>query len=110
MNGISIMTIPCGFKIKKKTDTEYFVKECMCKGNEYYLKINNDLAIFLRKEKDGTISVLEKRWDLYDPFNPLLEVANTGNTAYKETVYDYVWKYRKYINAKWFNREEKYYD
>ena len=103
MNSVSIMCVPCGFKIKKKTDAEYFANECMCKGSEYYIKINNDLAIFFRKEKDGTISVAEKRWDLYDPFNPLLEIANTSNPSYKETVYDYIWKYRKYINAKWFN-------
>ena len=103
MNNVSIMAIPCGFKIKRKVDTERFVDECMCKGSEYYIKINEDLALFFRKENDGTVSVLEKLWDLYDPFNPLLEVANTGNNAYKETVNDYIWKYRKYINAKWFN-------
>lgn len=103
MNSISIMSIPCGFKIRKKVDTEYFANKCMQKDNEYYLIINKDLALFLRKEKDGTVSVLEKRWDLDDPFNPLLEVANTSNPSYKETVYNYIWKYRKYINAKWFN-------
>ena len=100
---VSLMSIPCGFKIRKKIDTETFVKECMCKDNEYCLKINDELVIFLDKDKKGTVSILEKRWDLYDPFNPLLEVANTNNPSYKETVYDYVWKYRKYINAKWFN-------
>ena len=103
MTSIAIMNIPCGFKIKKKIDVDIFIDKCMCKGNEYYLKINNDFALFIRKEKDGSISVLEKRWDLYDPFNPLLEVANTSNSAYKETVHDYIWKYRKYINANWFN-------
>lgn len=102
-NSISIMTIPCGFKIRKKTDTEIFTNKCMCNDNEYYLKINDDLALFLRKEKDGSVSVLEKRWDLYDPFNPLLEVASTSNDSYKETVHNYIWKYRKHINAKWFN-------
>ena len=75
----------------------------MCKDNEYYIKIDKDLALILRKENDGTISVLKKMGDLYDIFNPLLEVANTNNPAYKETVYDVIWKYRKYINAKWFN-------
>lgn len=102
-NIVSIMCVPCGFKIKKKVDAETFTKKCMCVDSEYYIKINNDLAIFLRREKDDTIAVLEKRWDLYDPFNPLLEVANTSNPGYKESVYDYIWKYRKYINAKWFN-------
>lgn len=99
---VTIMSIPSGFKIRKKADVDTFINECMCTNNEYYLKINNDLALFIRKDKDS-ISVAEKRWDLYDPFNPLLEVANTSNSSYKETVHDYIWKYRKYINANWFN-------
>lgn len=103
MNNITIMNIPCGFKIRRKIDTEIFVDKCMCKDNEYYLKIQKDFALFLRKEKDGTVSILVKYGDLYDIFNPLLEVANTSNSAYKENVYDYIWKYRKYINTKWFN-------
>ena len=81
---ITIMSIPCGFKIRKKVDVDTFINECMCKGSEYYLKINEDLALFIRKEKDDSISVAEKRWNLYDPFNPLLEVANTNNSSYKE--------------------------
>ena len=103
MSNITIMNIPCRFKIKKKVDIDTFINECMCKCSEYYLKINNEYALFIRKEKDGSVSISEKRWDLYDPFNPLLEVANTSNSAYKETVQNYIWKYRKYINAKWFN-------
>lgn len=103
MKSISIMEIPCGFKIRKKVDVECFTNKCMKNDNTYIVKINKDLAIFLEKEKDGTISVLEKRWDLYNPFNPLLEVANTKNDCYKYSVYDYIWKYRKYINAEWFN-------
>ena len=103
MSNISIMCVPCGFKIKKKIDIEYFIEKCMQKDDEYYFKINNELAVFIRKYKNGCVSVLIKNGDLNDIFNPLLEVANTNNSAYKETVYDYIWKYRKYINAKWFN-------
>lgn len=103
MNSFSLMSIPCGFKIRKKLDIDKFMNECMCKENEYYLKINDELALFIEKKKDGTITVAEKRFDLYDPFNPLIEVASTKNKSYKETVQNYIWKYRKYINAKWFN-------
>lgn len=103
MNNLTIMSIPCGFKIKSKADVEKFINKCMVNDNEYFLKINTDFALVLRKEKDRVVSVLEKRWDLSDPFNPLLEVANTSNSAYKHTVEYYIWKYRKYINAKWFN-------
>lgn len=102
-DNVSLMTIPCGFKIRNKNDVETFINECMNRNQSYYLIIQNDFAIFLEKDKDGEVSVLEKRWDLSDPFNPLLEVANTNNTAYKHTVNYYIWKYRKYINAKWFN-------
>ena len=100
---VYIMMIPCGFKIRKKADTKFFTEKCMQKDSEYYLKIDTDFALILEKEKDGECSVAIKRGDLQDYFNPLLEVANTNNNAYKETVYDYIWKYRKYINAKWFN-------
>lgn len=103
MKDITIMNIPLGFKIKKKADVDTFIHDCMNKDNEYYLAINNNLASFFRKEKSGEVSILEKRGDLYDIFNPLLEVANTSNSSYKETVQDYIWRYRKYINAKWFN-------
>lgn len=99
---VTIMTIPCGFKIRSKADVDKFMNECMG-YREHYLKINNELAIWITKEKDGSISVAEKIGDLYDIFNPLLEIANTKNKAYKISVRDYLWKNRKYINAKWFN-------
>lgn len=102
MNSIIIMNVPLGFKIRRKVDIDTFINKCMNYG-EYPVLISKDLKIYISKEKDGTVSVLEKRGDLYDMFNPLLEVANTGNNAYKKTVQDYIWKYRKYINTKWFN-------
>lgn len=101
MNNITIMNIPFGFKIKSKADVDRFMDKLMGNG-EYYVKINNELAIWITKEKDG-VSVAEKRGDLYDMFNPLMEVANTRNNFYKVSVRDYLWKIRKYINAKWFN-------
>lgn len=103
---MTIMCVPTNFKIKKKTDVDRFVNECMIAGCEYFMKITDEFAVFLDKKKDRSVSVLEKRWDLYNPFNPLLEVASTSNNCYHETVQDYIWKYRKYINATWFNRKE----
>ena len=102
-DNFSIMTIPCGFKIRKKVDVETFINECMNRNQSYSLILQKDFAIFFGKDKDGEVSVSEKRWDLSDPFYPLLEVANTNNPAYKHKVEYYIWKYRKYINAKWFN-------
>lgn len=99
---VAIMTTPCGFKIRSKADVDKFMHECMGYG-EYCIKINNELLFWITKGKDGSISVAEKIGDLYDIFNPLLEIANTKNKAYKISVRDYLWKNRKYINAKWFN-------
>ena len=99
---MNIMMIPHGFKIRKKADAEKFINECMCKGSSYYLKINSEHAVILEKDEEG-VSVLIKSGDLNDMFNPLLEVAKTKNNCYNETVEDYIWKYRKYINQKWFN-------
>ena len=106
MNNITIMNIPNGFKIKKKSDIEVFINKCMKNNNEYYLKINEKLALFLRKEKDGSVIILVKNGDLYDLFNPLLEMASTKNNVYRTTVQDCIWKYRKYINAKWFSDKD----
>ena len=100
---VTIMTIPCGFKIRTKADVDRFTSEILRNGNNYYIKAKNDFALYICKEKDGSISVAEKLGDLYDMFNPLLEVANTKNDSYKISVRDYLWKNRKYINAEWFN-------
>lgn len=102
-DNLSIMTIPCGFKIRKKVDVKTFTEECMNRNQTYCLVIDDEIAIFFEKDKNGEISITEKYWDLYNPFNPTLEVANTSNPSYKETVYDYIWRHRKYINAAWFN-------
>lgn len=99
----TIMMIPHGFKIKKKADIKTFMEECMVKGSEYVLVIRKDLAIIIEKDKDGNIRVMEKRWDLTNPFEPTLVVADTKNNCYGTTVEWYIWHYRKHINAKWFN-------
>ena len=103
MSVSSIMYIPNEFKIKRKSDVEIFINKCMQNNSEYYLKINNELAIFLRKDKDGSVVILAKNGDLHDIFNHLLEMASTKNNVYRITVQDCIWKYRKYINAEWFN-------
>lgn len=102
-DNVSLMTIPYGFKIRKKVDAKYFTDECMNRNQSYFLIIDDGFAIILEKDKDGNISIAEKHHDLYNPFNPTIEVANTNNHSYKYTVYDYIWKYRKHINACWFN-------
>lgn len=102
---VTVMCIPNGFRIKKKSDTETFIKKCMISGNKYYIKTNKEEAIYLSKDVNGNVSIYIKTGDLADIFNPLLEVARIDNNCYNKTVEDYIWHYRKYINAQWFNKK-----
>jgi hypothetical protein len=105
-NEMSIMMIPNGFKIRKKADVKTFMEECMCKGSSYGLVIRKDFAVRFEKDKEGNICIMTKHGDLKDIFNPLLTVADTKNNIYEHDVNYYIWHYRKYINAKWFNDKE----
>lgn len=101
----SIMKIPYDFKIRRKIDCDTFINDCMCKDNTYFV-IDNNIGIVLKKDKNGNVSICEKYGDLHDIFNPLLEVARTKDNCYKQTARDYIWKYRKAINEKWFNEKK----
>lgn len=103
MTKVSLMKIPQGFKIKKKVDVDKFINNCMQNDSEYEVVINAVEKIVISKEKDGSSSFKIKMGDIRSPFVPLIEVADTNNPSYKHTVTDWVWKYRKYINKKWFN-------
>lgn len=103
MQKVSLMKIPQGFKIKKKVDIDKFINDCMQNDSVYEVVISSEEKIVIEKDKDGNISFKIKLWDIKDPFNPLMEVAATNNTAYENTIEDWIWKYRKYINKKWFN-------
>lgn len=103
MNSIGVMKILCGFKIKRKADCEMFINECMQKDNTYMLDISREQRFFLDKDKQGNVSISEKRGDLNDMFNPLIEVASQTNNGYNVTVEDVIWQLRKYINKKWFS-------
>lgn len=100
---ISIMKIPADFKIKKKIDVEKFINDCMQNDSIYEIIINAVEKIVITKNKNGSVSFSIKLGDIRSPFVPLVEVADMNNAAYKHSVNDYIWKYRKYINAKWFN-------
>lgn len=99
---ISIMRIPQGFKIRKKSDVKVFMEKCMCEGNRYDIVTDSGLQIVFRKDKESNYCVAIRSGDLTDMFNPSLEVARTKKIYYKETVEEYIWQNRKYINAKWF--------
>lgn len=102
MKSVSLMKIPCGFKIRKKVDCKKFIDECMCNGNSYSVKICRTQMFIIEKDKSGNVSISEKRGDLNDIFNPTFEIASTERT-YEVTVEDAIWQLRKYINARWFS-------
>lgn len=103
----SCMSIPFGgFKIKTKNDVKIFAEKCMCKGGMYVLNINEETQFVFHKDKDGEISVDFRSGDLKDIFNPSIEVASTKNDSYENSVYHYIWKCRKFINAKYFKLED----
>lgn len=90
------------FKIRTKADAKRFLEEALDDNavhvyhadNETYYRIekrNKEIVIY---EKFGT------QW-----FAPLVTIADTTNPAYKDTVYDVVYKIRKLINNKWYNKE-----
>lgn len=101
----TIMQIPQGFKIRKKADIETFINTCMCGGCRYSV-IDNDVQCFIEKDKDGNVSVDIRYGDFNNIWNPSLEVASTKNNCYKETVQDYIWKFRKAINAEYFTKRK----
>ena len=97
------MSISCmkqlgDFKIRKKSDIDTLVKKCMCKGSEYYFENDTkDESIYVSVSKDGELKVDIKIGDLRDIFNPLIVICD------EKEKYEYLWKFRKYINRKWFN-------
>ena len=99
----TIMNIPMEFKIRRKADVNVFINKCMCKGCRYSIVYQKDKQLFIEKDKDGNISVAIRNGDLYDIFNPSIEVARTKNNCYDKTVEDYIWQFRKAINKEWFN-------
>lgn len=103
--GCTIMQIPQGFKIRKKADIDTFINTCMCNNNRYSAVNESGEQIIIGKDKDGNVSVCLRNGDLKNIFNPMLEVARTKDNCYKETVQDYIWKFRKAINAEWFSRK-----
>ena len=103
MRSVALMQIPCGFKIRRKIDVEKFINDCMCNDNRYSITVNRNEEIIIEKDKNSNISVAIRNGDLFDIFNPEVEVARTKDNCYDKTVQDYIWKYRKSINKKWFN-------
>ena len=88
------------WKIRSKEHVKQFLNECLYNGEYYYIHGNN--RYYIRKE-NGSISISIRDKNSNDVFDPLLEIANTKNDSYRETVFDVIWRTRKSINEKWFS-------
>ena len=108
MYNITTMIIPYNFKIRRISDIETFIKDCMVNGNEYCIVTDSGVQFVFSKDKDGEVSVATRDGDLKDIFNPLIEIAKTDKLCYEKTVIDYIWQNRKYINSKWFSNRKEY--
>ena len=83
---------PNNFKIRSKADVEKAVSY-MTSGMEHWFIINEVFAICIDKKKDGSYVVLYKSGDLYDIFNPTVQILDPVGT---------IWKHRKFINESYF--------
>ena len=88
------------WKIRSKEHVKQFLNECLYNGEYSYIHEND--RYFIHKENDYiSISIRDKNSN--DIFDSTLEIANTKNDSYKETVYDIIWRTRKSINETWFS-------
>lgn len=103
MRTCSIMIIPQGFKIRKKSDIKIFIEKCMQQDDRYQLIVQDGTQMIIEKSKDNAISVSIRKGDLNDIFNPSIQVALSAPDLYDLKVEDWIWNARKYINKQWFN-------
>jgi hypothetical protein len=81
-----------GFLIRKKEDIHEYLKG-VCRNSKEVIKITNNEIYIVEKFKDGTFVLYHKLGNIYDMFNPLVQIP-------EENVNDVIWKVRKYINAR----------
>lgn len=86
------------FKIKAKKDIDTLF-ECLSFGGRYVVNVNKHHIIRIKKDKNGSITVIEKTGNLFDLFNPELVIPDNE-------IIDYLYKYRKALNNKFFNDKE----
>ena len=86
------------FKIKTKNDANSFLKDCVKGNGSVSISINKQHCFFIRRSDSlNFIEITEKIGNLQDLFNPDFVIPD-------EKMVDYIWKMRKYINKKWFNK------
>ena len=53
MKKVSVMNIPCGFKIKSKIDADDFINKCIQKDSRFVLSIDDETQIIFAKDKEN---------------------------------------------------------
>lgn len=88
-----------GMTIKRKDDCKLFKQKMhIAPDEELQFKVDNTIYA-LRTDKDGVWSFCQYTQNLGMLGWVTLELAADNNSGYEHTVDDYIWKYRKYINA-----------
>lgn len=104
-------------KIKTKADAENFIKKSLCSGSEiciteitkqHYNQVGNLIVegeqYHIYKDNQGNVTATIRSGNLRDILNPEIYIADTRNPKnYAMTIYDIVWKLRKYINNKYLH-------
>ena len=86
------------FKIRTKNDVNNFLKDCIKGSGTVTIPVDKQHCFFIRRNDFlNYVELTEKFGNLQDIFNPELVIPD-------EKMVDYIWKMRKYINKKWFNK------
>ena len=91
----SCWRVKFGFKIRSKKDVITFFDDILIDGGEYAVPITRTYMLWVEKH-DGLVTVSDKQGNLSDIFNPLFQFG------YSEGI-DMIYRYRKYVNAKFFS-------
>ena len=87
--------------IKSKNDARRFLTENMCPNQEYTVKVSDTFVFSIKTDASCNVAIFSKRGNLKDIFNPIVEETRVLTEAV-----DWVYKYRKYISAKFLARDE----
>lgn len=96
------------FKIRNSADVKTFINDIVKPGIEIVVTVERDVEIRFSKDRNGAFSVGYRKGNLKDVFNPVVEVANNmaNKGCYSNSVENYVWKWRKYLNNTLFGRDD----
>lgn len=87
-----------GFKIRNRFDVEYFIEKVVQPGTTITLVMDNRVELDISKSRDDVFSIGYRVGDIMNPFNPVIEIARSGDGTYKKSVKYYIWNLRKYLN------------